>query len=53
MPKIKEVIVAAVLPAIKAVGKIEMESVLSGIKEHNTSEIYKNTLKGLHSDFLY
>jgi len=51
MPKIKEVIVAAVLPAIKAVGKIEMEGVLSGIKEHNTSEIYKNTLQGLHSDF--
>jgi len=51
MPKIKEVIVAAVLPAIKAVGKIEMEGVLSGIKEHNTPEIYKNTLQGLHSDF--
>jgi len=51
MPKIKEIIVEAVLPAIKAVGKVEMEGVLSGIKEHNTPEIYKNTLQGLHSDF--
>lgn len=51
MSKINEIIVASVLPAIKAVGKIEMENVLSGIKEHNTPEIYQNTLQGLHSNF--
>jgi len=51
MSKINELIVAAVLPAIKEVGKLEMENVLSGIKEHNTPEIYKDTLQGLHSNF--
>jgi hypothetical protein len=51
MAKIKEIIVAAVLPAIKAVGKLEMESALSDIKQHNTEENYKNTLQGLYSGF--
>ena len=51
MPTIKEIIVASLLPAIKEVGKLEMKEVLSGIKEHNESEIYKNTLQGLHSNF--
>jgi hypothetical protein len=51
MSKIREIIVASVLPAIKAVGKIEMETVLAGIKEHNTAEVYQNTLQGLHSNF--
>lgn len=51
MPKIKEVIVAAVLPAIKAVGKAEMKHVFSGIKKNNTPETYKNALQGLHSNF--
>jgi hypothetical protein len=51
MPKVKEIIVEAILPAIKAVGKLEMENVLSGFKEHNTPEVYHNTLQGLHSDF--
>lgn len=51
MSRIKEIIVEAVLPAIKAVGKVEMEKVLSGIKEHNTPQLYKNTLQGLHSNF--
>ena len=51
MSKIKEVIIEAVLPAFKAVGKIEMINVLSGIKQHNTSETYRNTLQGLYSNF--
>lgn len=51
MSKIKEIIVASVLPAIKEVGKVEMKQVLSGIKEHNEPEIYRNTLQGLHSNF--
>ena len=51
MSKIKEIIVEAVLPTIKAVGKIEMEGVLLNIKKHNTAEVYRNTLQGLYSDF--
>ena len=51
MAKIKEIIVAAVLPALKEVGKLEMEDALSDIKQHNTAEIYKNTLLGLYSGF--
>ncbi|MEO5562371.1 MAG: hypothetical protein ABIR18_03025 [Chitinophagaceae bacterium] len=51
MSKVKEIIVAAVLPAIKAVGKIEMEQVLSNIKKNNSEEIYLHTLKGLYADF--
>lgn len=39
MSKFKEAIVAAVLPAIKAVGKVEIQAVLSGVKTHNTLEI--------------
>jgi hypothetical protein len=52
MPKFKEIVVGAMLPAIKAVGKAEMVAVLSGIKENNTAEIYRTTLQGLHSNFL-
>ncbi|HET6767167.1 MAG TPA: hypothetical protein VFH08_07205 [Chitinophagaceae bacterium] len=51
MSKIKEILVEAMLPAIKAVGKAEIGAVLSGIKEHNTAEIYRTTLQGLHSNF--
>ena len=51
MPKVKEVLVAAMLPAIKAVGKAELEEVFSGIKSHNDFEIYKTTLQGLYSNF--
>jgi hypothetical protein len=51
MLKIHEIIVSAVLPIIKGVGKLEMQNVLLGIKEHNTPETYKNTLQGLHSNF--
>ena len=52
MSKVKEIMVAAILPAIKEVGKIEMKQVFSGIKDHYTPEMYRNTLRGLHSNFL-
>ena len=51
MSKIKEVIVATILPAIKEVGKVEIKHVLAGIKEHNQMDVYKNTLFGLHANF--
>jgi hypothetical protein len=51
MTKIHELVASAVLPVIKKVGKLEMQHVLSGIKENNAPEIYKNTLQGLHSNF--
>lgn len=52
MSKIKETIAEAIMPLIKTAGKLEMENVLSGIKEHNSDEIYKNVLQGIHSNFL-
>lgn len=51
MSKIKEAIVEAIMPVIKTAGRIEMENVLSSIKEHNNSEAYKNILQGIHSNF--
>jgi len=51
MSKIKETIVEAILPTIKLVGKIQMTNVLSGIKEHNTPEIYRTTLIGIYANF--
>lgn len=51
MSNVKEIIVAAVMPAIKSVGKLEMQDVLNGIKAHNTPEVYENTLKSLNSNF--
>lgn len=51
MAKVKTMLVEAVLPAIKAVGKTEMEMVLTGIKQHHTPEVYQNTLRGLYSNF--
>ena len=51
MPKLKEIIVEAALPALKAVGKAEMEIALSGIKKNNSPETYKTVLQGLFSDF--
>jgi len=51
MAEIQEILVRAVLPIVKAVGKVEMEHVLWGVKENNSMETYRNTLQGLHSDF--
>jgi hypothetical protein len=51
MSKVKTLIAEAVIPIVKAVGKVEMEIVLSGIKEHNTAKLYQNTLQGLYSNF--
>jgi len=52
MSKIKELIIAGVLPVFKEVGKIEMKQVLEDIKKHNEVSVYKNTLVSLHSNFL-
>jgi hypothetical protein len=51
MSKIKEIIVASVLPAIREVGKIEMKQVLAGVREHNKTETYQNVIKGLYANF--
>ena len=53
MAKFKEIMIGTMMPAIKAIGKAEMEAVLSGIKEHNTAEIYRTTLQGLPQIFHY
>lgn len=51
MSKIKEIIVEAVLPAIKEIGKFEMKAVLANIATHQTPEVYKSTLQTLYSSF--
>jgi hypothetical protein len=51
MSKIKEIIVDAVLPAIKEIGELEMEAVLTGIKNKQAPEAYKNLLQSLYSGF--
>ena len=51
MSKIHEIMVTAILPAIKAVGKLEMENVLSGIKEQNGVEAYLTTVHRLYFSF--
>jgi len=51
MSKVSEILVSVLMPAIKSVGKSELKEVLSGIKAHNTPDVYKNTLQGLYSDF--
>lgn len=51
MASVKEIIVATVIPMVKAVGKLEMIDVLSQIKAHNTPKLYHNTLQGLYSNF--
>jgi hypothetical protein len=51
MSKIKEIIVATVIPMVKEVGKLEMKDVLAQIKAHNTQQLYHNTLQGLYSNF--
>jgi len=52
MTKIHDLIASAILPIFKGAGKLEMQNVLSCIKEHNTPDTYRNTLQGLHSNFL-
>lgn len=51
MIRIKEAIIEAILPIIKASGKAEINTILSSIKNHNKNEVYKNTLQGLYSSF--
>lgn len=48
---LKEFLVSAILPMIKVVGKSQLSHLLAQGKEHNTSEVYENTLKSIHSSF--
>lgn len=51
MANIKEALIAMLIPAIKGIGKLQLSEVLSKIQEHNTPEVYENTLKSIHSSF--
>jgi hypothetical protein len=51
MTKVHEILVSAILPAIKSVSKLEMETMLSGIKQRNGMEVYVNTLCEIYSGF--
>jgi hypothetical protein len=47
----QEILVNAVLPMVKAVGKAQLAEILGKIKTNNTEEVYVNTLKSVHSSF--
>ncbi len=38
-------------PVLKAAGKFYLKSVLQNIQDHNTLEVYTNTLKSINSSF--
>lgn len=46
-----EILVTLILPAIKAVGKVQLKEVLSKIQEYNSPAVYANTLKSINSSF--
>jgi hypothetical protein len=50
--KFNEILVSAFIPAIKAVGKAELTTILEKIQDHNTIEVYTNALRSIHSSFL-
>lgn len=51
MSKFNQVIVSLVLPAIKAVGKAELSTILYTIRDNNTPEMFANLLMALSSTF--
>jgi hypothetical protein len=51
MSKMDDPIVNAVLPTFKAMGKEELESVLSGIREQYSPETYHAMILGIYADF--
>lgn len=48
---IKELLVSAVLPAFKEVGKVQVEDLLQQLHDHNLTEVYESSLKGLFQAF--
>lgn len=46
---LKEVLVSAVLPALESIVSAELSTAFQSVQQHNTPEMYANTLKGLHS----
>ncbi len=52
MSKFSEILVSIMLPAIKEVGKAQIEESLGKIKEHNKPEVFENALKAGNSFFL-
>lgn len=51
MSKINEIIVSAVLPAVKGVVKAQVSDLLDGIKDHNDAETFATLIKSTHSTF--
>jgi hypothetical protein len=47
----KEILVGTLMPVIKSLGQAQISELLAKIKEHNTEELYINTLKSLYSSF--
>lgn len=48
---LKELIVSAVLPAFKEIGKAQVEDLLQQLHDHNPAELYEESVKGLNSSF--
>ena len=51
MANIKEILVAAIFPAVKAIGKMELGEVLQKVETNNNRQVYVNALKSIHSNF--
>lgn len=48
---LKEILVAAILPAVDAVISSKISDVLDKVKEHNTAEVYEQGVRGIHAGF--
>jgi len=46
-----ELLVNMVSPMLKAAGKFYLKGVIQNIQDHNTKEVYMNTLKSINSSF--
>lgn len=51
LSKMKEAIVEDILPVIKSPGIIELEAVLTAIKNNNKKQVHQETLQTLYANF--
>ncbi len=47
----KETLVSMFMPMLKLVAKTYLKATLQKIQDHNTKEVYENTIKSIHSSF--
>jgi hypothetical protein len=51
--EVHEILLSAILPAIKSVSQLEIEMALSEVKERKGMEAYVNTVYGIYSGFAF